>query len=406
MILSKGNTMFKIKHLLVIILLLGLTSLSYAGPSINGGGGGIVCGDCAGIYEPADATIIKQANILDEDDFASDSDVYPPSQQSTKVYVDTQAATKANTSHGSQHNPDGADPVHDWVWGGAVTVGDATPEVQDGYVYDCTGATAITITNFVDSDGDHSEFTAGQTKIRLVMNSGNVIMDFSDNTNIEGNANTDFTGSTTQIVMLEFKFIGTRWQCLNLNSGFSDPTTLSIAPWWEIYPIMGQQMNPDGTNCTAVTSAQINSGPKTLVSDCDDDADGSIQFVAPMPNNWDGADASDELKLGITWVMYEAAGTNTETVIWKAKVQARGDGETVNNTWSSVFSSTTTFGASEAQYDTYYTEISIAEAVNGSGGDSLFGTIVRDTVTGSDAHNVYVTGVKLYYKATKFDVHD
>jgi hypothetical protein len=37
--------------------------------------------------------------VLDEDDFVSNSPTLPPSQQSTKVYVDTGLATKAGSSH-------------------------------------------------------------------------------------------------------------------------------------------------------------------------------------------------------------------------------------------------------------------------------------------------------------------
>ncbi len=42
---------------------------------------------------------VAESDILDEDDFASNSDTQTATQQSIKVYVDTQVGTKANTSH-------------------------------------------------------------------------------------------------------------------------------------------------------------------------------------------------------------------------------------------------------------------------------------------------------------------
>jgi hypothetical protein len=58
-----------------------------------------------------------------------------------------------------------------------------------------------TITDFDDGD-DHSEFSDGDYFV-LIVNYGARI-DFSNNSNIEGNANTDFTGSASQIVVLKF----------------------------------------------------------------------------------------------------------------------------------------------------------------------------------------------------------
>ena len=136
-------------------------------------------------------------------------------------------------AHGDEHiEATGADAVASWAWGGALTVGDATPPVASGYVYDCTGATAVTILDFYDSgDDDKSEFTAGKTRFRVLMNSASVKMAFNattnPTTNLSGNASTDFSGSASEFTMLEFLYVGTYWQCINLNMGFSDPTTFA-----------------------------------------------------------------------------------------------------------------------------------------------------------------------------------
>lgn len=146
-------------------------------------------------------------DFLDEDDMASDSATALASQQSVKAYVDAMAV---------------------WTWGGALTVGDANPPVVSGYVYDCTGATTITITDFFDSgNDDHSEFTSGKSRFRLLMNDADATIDFSDNSEIEGNANTDFVGHATQWIMLEFLYVDTGWQCTNLTSGMTNALTLS-----------------------------------------------------------------------------------------------------------------------------------------------------------------------------------
>jgi hypothetical protein len=60
----------------------------------------------------------------------------------------------------------------------------------------------------------------------LIVNYGARI-DFSNNPNIEGNANTDFTGSASQIVVLKFTFEGTQWKEENLVVGMSTPTQMN-----------------------------------------------------------------------------------------------------------------------------------------------------------------------------------
>lgn len=51
----------------------------------------------------SDTTTASMSFVVDEDDMTSDSATKVPTQQSTKAYVDTQVATKANTSHTHTH---------------------------------------------------------------------------------------------------------------------------------------------------------------------------------------------------------------------------------------------------------------------------------------------------------------
>lgn len=107
---------------------------------------------------------------------------------------------------------------------------DATPDVSNGGtgVHPCWQvhqSTSPTITDFDDGD-DHSEFAAGYKFLLLVNYTATI--DFSDNSNIEGNSNVDFTGSSSQIMYLLFQFDGTRWIEHSL-PGKSSPNVLSIS---------------------------------------------------------------------------------------------------------------------------------------------------------------------------------
>ena len=53
------------------------------------------------LYPPAPSGAISAFGVLDEDDFASDSDTDVPTQQSAKAYVDTQVATKSTLTLGT-----------------------------------------------------------------------------------------------------------------------------------------------------------------------------------------------------------------------------------------------------------------------------------------------------------------
>ncbi len=107
---------------------------------------------------------------------------------------------------------------------------DATPDVTNGTtsvhtLWQVHGSSSPTITDF-DDGNDHSEFSDGDWFI-LIVNFTPVI-DFSDNANIEGNSNTDFTGSASQIIVIKFMYEGTQWKAQGFDSGLSDPTTQAV----------------------------------------------------------------------------------------------------------------------------------------------------------------------------------
>lgn len=106
---------------------------------------------------------------------------------------------------------------------------DATPDVSNGGtgVFPCWQvhqSTSPTITDFDDGD-DHSEYSIADKFLLLV--DYTPVIDFSDNSNIEGNSNVDFTGSASQEIYMIFRFDGTKW-IGSLHGGWSTPTTLSV----------------------------------------------------------------------------------------------------------------------------------------------------------------------------------
>jgi len=162
-------------------------------------------------------------------------------------------------THADEHLKGGADPISRLFEG--VTVSTIVPTgagadtdgiVVSGSLYNTTGLT-ITFDNFVDeADGDESTYSDGDF-FGLIMNASTAKIDFSDNANIEGNANTDYTGSSTQIMILVFVYEDSVWKCINLNSGFSDPLTMAVGK------IQGANNIITDTDGIILTTAQMNS---------------------------------------------------------------------------------------------------------------------------------------------------
>lgn len=186
------------------------------------------------------------------------------------------AVTESDTTH----CPDGASVFaalagkqasgsYETAWGTVTTRDDdATPLVTDHGIYsltspnnaDCTASTdpyacctgsgtgtctgAMTVTDFVDADGDHSDFVAGDQVI-LILSDADITLDCSENANLECFGGNDFTASATQITSHHFTFDGTRW--VGPSMPMSSPTTLALSGIQAPTPVVG---DPDTVTFT------------------------------------------------------------------------------------------------------------------------------------------------------------
>lgn len=162
----------------------------------------------------------------------------PPSPPSSSVGV-----------HSSSHNVGGSDVI-DRLFEGATeatitTTGD-DPDT-DGIVvskglYNTTGLT-IAFDDFVAGvDGDHTGFSQGDY-FGIYMNADTASLDCSGNSNMECNADTDFTGHATQVQLVIFVYRSTGWYSPNLTMGMSDALTLSVGGIGAQTPISGTAAN-------------------------------------------------------------------------------------------------------------------------------------------------------------------
>jgi len=87
----------------------------------------------------------------------------------------------------------------------------------------------------------------------------------------------------------------------------------------------------DGTACTAVAAAIINSGPKIALISCADDAAGIFYGHAKMPDQWDAG------TIAVTAEVYTDAADPAGVVDLNCSCQVRGTGDTLNATWGSTF---------------------------------------------------------------------
>ena len=144
--------------------------------------------------------------------------------------VATEGTDYASASHGSTHGYGGTDIIgrlFEGVTAAQATLNGTAFTVTSKSLYFTAGLGDITVDDFSDASGDHSDYNTGDY-FGLIMNDLTVKIDFSDNSNIEGNVNTDFTGDPSQVVLLIFMYYSGTWHCINYNSGFSDPTTVKI----------------------------------------------------------------------------------------------------------------------------------------------------------------------------------
>jgi len=277
---------------------------------------------------------------------------------------------------------------------------------------------------YTDTNGDATELTVGAANTVLLfhgvtsapttglLTDANIPASIDpDKIGTDGTANDKIEAANLNIQSVDLALTtGSYW--VGVGSAAAEITGANVlkdlkdedADIWQAVGVGCGAMIADGTNCAAVASSQINSGPNVYTSVCDGGTDGQLEFSIPMPENWDGGGANT-VKVGIHWVA-TTVGVDAETVIWEAKVQARGHQDTVNNTWIATDTATTTYGASEAQYDTYYTEITIDAAIGGAGGDTLFVWLNKNSDTDTCAADIEVTGAKVLYTIDDLDEDD
>lgn len=140
--------------------------------------------------------------------------------------------------------------AYETAWGTVTTRdADATPLVADHGIYSLTNTGALTVTDLVDADGDHSDFVAGDQVI-LILSDADITLDCSENASLECFGGNDFTASATQITSHHFTFDGTRW--VGPSVPMSSPTTLALSGIQSITPTVG---DPDTVTFTTAAAS-------------------------------------------------------------------------------------------------------------------------------------------------------
>lgn len=133
-------------------------------------------------------TTANISDCKDEDDMASNSATMLATQQSIKAYIDNKG------------------------WGTAVEkdCSDANPQgIAHGGFYTFINTGAFTITDFLDADGDHTDYNEGNSFLAEFADA-DISVDYSENANIEGNGGVDWTASASQIVLVEYTYRSAR----------------------------------------------------------------------------------------------------------------------------------------------------------------------------------------------------
>ena len=177
---------------------------------------------------------------------------------------------------------------------------DATPDVSNGtakihrlFKSANTVTGLVTITNFDDGAGDpFDDFNDGDWFVYRVKDQYTKI-DFSTGTYIQGNAGQDWTGSAADFVDLLFRLYKTSatvgvWMCQNLNSGFSNPTTLAIDKAQFDYNIANPQSltNYDTDDTSYTVGTEILSS--VILVDGINDGDGDSIHLQDASAGYDG----------------------------------------------------------------------------------------------------------------------
>ena len=240
-------------------------------------------------------TTANISDCLDEDTMASDSATMLATQQSIKAYTDTTLFTMGATVQ-------------------SITDEDATPDVSNAAtglnnIYQTANTAATTILNFDDGD-DEDEFADGDFFI-LIVDDASTTIDFSANAEIEGNAGVDYTGSASQITYIIFLYESARWNAINLQAGYSTPTTLALS---SINMTGGELILPVSDDPDVGTSGEISHDTDGWLRIYDN----SLQKGLPIDENIsttiiqpDDADQADDIPI---WCNFSGMSLEIHTI--------------------------------------------------------------------------------------------
>lgn len=141
------------------------------------------------------------------------------------------------------------------AWPTTITTrdADATPEVAPGGFYKLTNTGALSVTNFLDSDGDESEFSTGD-EILVLLDDADIKLIFNGSSALERTGtDLDFTASATLVTLTHWIYENNRWNCTNLPPGYSDPSTFSPST------IQGSMKVYTYASAQTLTASQMNS---------------------------------------------------------------------------------------------------------------------------------------------------
>jgi len=154
----------------------------------------------------------------------------------------------------------------------------------------------------------------------------------------------------------------------------------------------------DGTQCSAATSGQINSGPYISYIVCTSNDSASMYGSVDMPDSWDAGTVTFELTI------IDENASPGDYYSFDVAAMSRGSSDSVDSTWGSESGIDFNLTSGVAQHD-IVTQTSGAVTVNGAtAGDTLFWRIQVDA-GGTDATvaNIYIHQVKMEYTSNVGD---
>ena len=157
-------------------------------------------------------------------------------------------------------------------------------------------------------------------------------------------------------------------------------------------------ISADGTNCADPAQVVINSGPEIYTIICTDNDASQFEGHIVMPDSWDAGTVTFELE-------YIQTAVDTSVLNADVSVQARGSGETVNNTFGTeVAIDDAAVTGSNAVDHTTSGAVTANCTTSCMAGDTLFWRIELDAAgTTTAVATLHIVGVKMEYTSTVGD---